>query len=282
MAKWILGIIATCSLLLLVAITAMLFYEAFPFFTQYSIVDFLTGCRWRPVADSPVFGLLPLLWGSLMVTFIAMLFALPLGISTALYLNGVASTRVREIMKPIIELLGSVPSVVYGLFGLVILAPFAQKALNLPVGQCALVAGVVLGLMVVPIVVSVSEDALSAVPRSLTEASHALGATRWETLMRVVLPAAKSGIIASILLGFGRAIGETMTVLMVAGGAAQLTASPLKPLRPITLTIAAEMGETPAGSIHYHSLFARGVVLFLITLIINIIANRYAKSSTYK
>ncbi|MCK5832241.1 phosphate ABC transporter permease subunit PstC [bacterium] len=280
MAKWTLGIIATFSLLLLVAITALLFYGAFPFFTQYSLFDFLTGRYWRPVAETPMFGLLPLLWGSLMVTFIAMLFALPLGISTALYFNGVASARVREIMKPIIELFGSVPSVVYGLFGLVILAPFAQKALSLPVGQCALVAGTALGLMVIPTVVSVSEDALSAVPRALIEASHALGATRWETLMRVVLPAAKSGIIASILLGLGRAIGETMTVLMVAGGAAQLTASPLKPVRPITLTIAAEMGETPVGSIHYHSLFAIGVVLFAITLIINIIANKYAKSST--
>ncbi len=282
MAKWSLGIIAGFSLFLLAAITVMLFAEAFPFFRDYSLYDFLLGRYWRPVDEPPLFGLLPLLWGSLLVTVIAMLFALPLGICTALYFAGVAPAWVREVFKPIVELLGSIPSVVYGLFGLAVLAPFAQKVFSLPIGQCAAVAGLTLGLMAVPIVVSVSEDALSSVPKALIEASHALGATRWETLMRVVFPAAKSGIIAGVLLSFGRAIGETMTVLMVAGGAAQITASPFAPVRPITFTIAAEMGETPVGSPHYHSLFAIGAVLFVITLGINILANKYARANLDK
>jgi len=276
MAKYVIGTIATFSLVMLLAITIMLFANALPFFSDYSLSDFLFGTHWRPAAEPSELGILPLVWGSLLVTLIAMLVSIPAGIGAALYLNGVAPMKIREVVKPVIELLGSVPSVVYGLFGLTILAPFAQKLLSLPVGQCAAVAGFTLGIMVIPVIVSVAEDALAAVPRALWEAALSLGSTKWEALTKVILPAAKSGVWAAVLLSFGRAIGETMTVLMVAGGAAQITLSPFKPIRPMTVAIAAEMGETPAGSQHFHALFAVGVVLFLVTLTINIIAQKYA------
>ena len=277
MAKFSIASIASFSLLMLFAITLMLFINALPFFGTYNIIDFLSGTQWQP--DEEIYGLLPLLAGTLMVTLVALLFALPLGMATALYLFGFAPFNIRETIKPIIEILGSVPSVVYGLFGLTILAPFAQKLLSLTVGQCAAVAGITLGIMTLPITISVTEDALSAVPKELSEAALALGSTRWETLFKVIMPSAKTGIIAAILLSFGRAIGETMVVLMVAGGAARISANPLVPMRPMTASIAAEMGETPVGSQHFHALFAVATVLFLITLIVNIIANKYAVRS---
>lgn len=282
MARIILGIIAACTVLMLVAITVLLFTNSIPLFYTYSLSDFLFGAKWHPASDPAKFGLLPLLWGSLVVTFIALLVALPVGIASAMYLNTVASPGVREFLKPVMELLGSVPSVVYGLFGITVLAPYAQNLLSLPVGQCALVAGITLGLMVVPITVSISEDALASVPREILEAALALGATRWEALTDIILPAAKSGIWASILLSLGRAIGETMTVLMVAGGAAQISLSPLKPIRPMTVAIAAEMGETPFGSPHYHALFAVASSLFVLTLVLNLIANKYAGNKMKK
>ncbi len=279
MAKYSIGAIASISLLMLLAITIMLFANALPFFGQYRLSDFLLGNRWNPAQDPPELGLLPLFWGSLLVTVIALLFSLPIGIASALYLHGVAPDKLRETLKPIIELLGSVPSVVYGLFGLTLLAPFFQKVLSLTIGQCAFTAGITLGLMSMPIVVSVSEDALSSVPKDYHEASLALGATKWETMMRVVFPSARSGVWAAVLLALGRTIGETMTVLMVAGGAAQIALSPFKPVRTMTAAIAAEMGETPQGSLHFHALFAVGITLFSITFIINIIANKYASKS---
>lgn len=277
MAKISLGIIAIISLLFLIAIVAMLLDNAMPFFKNYSLSEFFLNGKWHPASEPPIFGILALLWGSFIVTFIAMFVALPVGIASALYLNGIAPVKLREVLKPIIEILGSVPSVIYGLFGLVILAPFAQRFLHLPVGQCAAVAGVVLGIMVIPTIVSVFEDSLSAVPKSLWEAGYSLGSTKWETLVKIVLPAAKSGLMVAVLLAFGRAIGETMTVLMVAGGAAQIKLSPFVPVRPMTATIAAEMGETPQGSMHFHSLFAVGTILLIITFVTNLIASRYAE-----
>ncbi len=274
MAKISIGSIAVFSLMMLLAITVMLLWNALPFFGQYNVLDFIAGTHWHP--DEGVFGLLPLLTGTLLVTLIAMLFALPLGIASAVYLHGVAPFALRETVKPFMEILGSVPSVVYGLFGITILAPFAQKLLSLTVGQCALVAGVTLGIMTLPITISITEDALAAVPRELSEAALALGSTRWETLIKVVIPAARSGIMAAILLSFGRAVGETMVVLMVAGGSARITLNPGVPVRPMTATIAAEMGETPVGSTHFHALFAVAGVLFLLTIAINMIASRYA------
>lgn len=276
MAKHIIAVIATFSIVMLFAITVMLFINAVPFFgfDDTSVLEFFTGKYWRP--DQGVYGLLPLLFGTILVTAIAMALAIPFGISTAMYLNAVAPFALRETLKPFIEILGSVPSVVYGLFGMTILAPFAQRVLNFSIGQCAATAGVTLGVMVIPLIISISEDALSAVPKELAEASLSLGATKWETLIKVIIPSAKSGIWAALLLAFGRAVGETMTVLMVAGGAAQLTLSPLAPVRPMTAAIAAEMGETPAGSAHFHALFLVATVLYLITLGLNLLANKYA------
>ncbi|MFP4458034.1 MAG: phosphate ABC transporter permease subunit PstC [Candidatus Zixiibacteriota bacterium] len=277
MAKYFIGAVATFSILMLFAITIMLFVNAFPFFgfDETSVKEFFTGTHWRPDMDN--YGFLPLLWGTLLVTFIAMLFAVPIGLASAMYLHSVAPFALRETLKPMMEILGSVPSVVYGLFGMTILAPFVQKILDLTIGQCAAVAGITLGVMVIPLVISISEDALASVPKELSEAALSLGATKWETLVSVVIPAAKSGIWAALLLSFGRAIGETMTVLMVAGGAAQIAFSPFDPVRPMTAAIAAEMGETPAGSPHFHALFLVATVLYLITLALNLIANKYAQ-----
>ncbi len=277
MAKTLLGLIATSTLLILAAITVMLFANALPFFSEISFIDFFFSTKWHPTDAEAQFGLLPMLWGSLVVTAVAMIVSLPLGIGAALYLQGVAPVRVREILKPTIEILGSVPSVVFGLFGLIILAPFARELFALPVGQTAAVAGITLGIMSIPIVVSVTEDALAAVPVALWEGALSLGSTKWETLIRIILPAARSGIWAAVLLSFGRAVGETMTVLMVAGGATQIRLNPFVPMRPMTATIAAEMGETPVGSTHFHALFAVGAVLFVVTLITNLIASKYAK-----
>jgi phosphate transport system permease protein len=196
----------------------------------------------------------------------------PLGVGSALYLNEIAGHNQRAILKPMIEILANIPSVVFGFFGMVILTPLLQKVFHLPTGMCALNASLVLGMMAIPTVCSLAEDALSYVPRSFREASFAVGANRWQTLTQVVVPAAGSGIATAIILGMSRAIGETMTVLMVAGGAAVIPHSYLEPVRPMTATIAAEMGETPMGGAHYHALFAIALVLFLTTLVFNIIA----------
>jgi phosphate transport system permease protein len=201
-----------------------------------------------------------------------MLVCVPLGVGSALYLNELASYRQRSILKPLVEILAGIPSIVYGFFGMVILAPFLQSALHLPIGLCILTASLTLGIMATPTVCSIADDALSYVPNSFREASFAVGANRWQTLTKVIIPAAGSGISTAIILGMSRAIGETMTVLMVAGGAAVIPRSIFDPVRPMTSAIAAEMGEAPMGSDHYHALFAIALVLFLITFLFNIVA----------
>jgi phosphate transport system permease protein len=206
------------------------------------------------------------------VTIGAVLICVPLGVGSALFINELAGRKLRAFLKPFIELLAGIPSIVYGLFGMVIVAPFLQKLLNLPVGLTAFTGSLILGIMATPTVCSISEDALSFVPRSFREASFAVGANRWQTLTRVVIPASASGISTGIILGMSRAVGETMTVLMVCGGAAVIPHTFFQPVRPMTATIAAEMGETVMGSTHYHSLFAIGLILFLITLGFNIVA----------
>ena len=195
-----------------------------------------------------------------------------MGVGSALYLNELAGPKQKAILKPLVELLASVPSVVFGFFGMVIVTPFLQKLFHLPTGLTALNASLILGIMATPTICSISEDALNYVPKSFREASFAVGADRWQTLTRVVIPAAGSGISTAIILGMSRAIGETMTVLMVAGGAAVIPHTFLEPVRPMTAAIAAEMGEAPMGSNHYHALFAIALVLFLVTFIFNIIA----------
>jgi phosphate transport system permease protein len=268
----IFAILAFSSLLFLTGIIVVLFKEGLPILDSVSIREFITGTFWYPTYDPPEFGILPLLLGTLWVSFGALLVCVPIGIGAALYLHELASYRQRAILKPVIEILASIPSIIYGFFGMVVVAPFIQKVLDLPTGLCALTASLILGIMAVPTVCSLSEDALSFVPKSFREAAFALGANRWQTLTRVIIPAAGSGISTAIILGMSRVVGETMTVLMVAGGAAVIPSSFLVPVRPMTATIAAEMGETVVGSTHYYALFAIGLLLFLATMALNVIA----------
>jgi phosphate transport system permease protein len=235
-----------------------------------SISGFIFGKEWFPSTQpASQTGVLPLLIGTFMVSLLAILFALPFGLATAIYLSEIASKRVRAILKPIIELLAGIPSVVYGFFGLVVIVPIIQKTFDLAVGETALAGAIILAIMALPTIISISEDALRSTPRSLREASLSLGATQWQTIYRVVVPYASSGITAAIMLGVGRAIGETMAVIMVTGNAAVIPHTVLEPVRTIPATIAAELGEAPQGGIHYEALFALGAILFLFTLIIN-------------
>jgi len=259
------------TIVALFGIIFSLFSEGIPVLQSVRIDDFLGGLAWHPTSFPPQFGILSLIVGSLIVTAGALIIAIPLGLGSAIYISEIAGPRTKEIIKPVIELLAGIPSVVYGLFGMAFLSPFLIKVFGIPTGLNALSASIILGIMVVPIISSMSEDALSTVPKNLREASLALGANRWETIMKVVLPAANSGVISSIILGFGRAIGETMVVIMVAGGAAQIPHSMFEPVRPMTAAIAAEMGETAFGSPHFHALFGIAVVLFIITFVTNLI-----------
>lgn len=249
-----------------------LFWHTDPDQFTMGLKDFLTGVEWYPTYEPPDFGILPLIVGSLTVTAVSSLIAVPFGVGTALYLAAVAKPRVREIVKPAVELLASLPSVVLGFVGMVVIAPLMQEWLDIPTGLNIINASMMLAIMAIPTITSISEDALHSVPHELLEASYGLGATSWETLSRVQLPGALSGIGTAVILGMSRAIGETMVVLMVAGGAAQIPGSIFDSVRPLPGTIAAEMGETPFGSEHYHALFAIGMVLFVITLGFNLVA----------
>lgn len=261
---------AFCSIIFLFGITLTIFKDGYPIFREVGLFKFLLGKSWHPTHYPPDFGILPLLVGSIVVTIGALIVSIPLGVGSAVYVAELAKPRTREILKPLIELLAGVPSVIYGLFGMAFLSPFIRELFDIPTGLNALTASIILGIMVVPIISSISEDAITSVSKDIREASYALGANKWETIISVVLPAAKSGVIASIVLGFGRAIGETMVVLMVAGGAAIIPKSILGPVRPMTSAIAAEMGETIMGSSHFHALFGISIVLFIITFILNI------------
>lgn len=237
------------------------------------LADFFGGTEWIPTATpAPLFGVLPLILGTLWVSLFAILIALPLGLGVAIYLSELAGEHTRRILKPTIELLAGIPSVVYGFFGLVVLVPIVQQMLDLPVGETALSGALVLAIMALPTIITVAEDAMRNTPSSIREASLSLGATRWQTVYRVVIPYSASGISAAVVLGIGRAIGETMAVLMVTGNAAVMPHTLLAPVRTIPATIAAELGEAPFGSTHYQALFVLGCILFLITMIISITA----------
>lgn len=268
----LLACVATLSLLMLAGIMGFLFMEGIPLFKSTSVGAFLFGEFWYPTAEPPDFGILPLIAGSVAVTLLASCLAVPLGVLTAAYLTEIALPTTRRIVKPFVELLAALPSVVIGFFGMVVVAPFLQDYLGADTGLNLFNAGLMLAFMSVPTICSVAEDALFAVPRALREASLALGATRWETTCRVVLPAALSGIGTAVMLGMSRAIGETMVVLMVAGGAGMIPTSIFDPVRPMPASIAAEMAEAPFRGEHYHALFAIGMVLFLFTLGFNLIA----------
>ena len=264
--------LAGSSLLALAGIVIFLFMEGLPLFSEYSFFDFLFGSLWYPTEEPGLFGIFPLLVASLAVTVLSSLLAVPMGVLTAVYLTEIAHPNVRRVIKPFVELLAALPSVVLGFLGMVVLAPFLQDFLDADTGLNLLNASLVLALMSVPTICSVSEDALFGVPRDLREASLALGATRWQTTVRVVIPAALSGIGTAVMLGMSRAIGETMVVLMVAGGAGIIPTSLLSPVRPMPASIAAEMAEAAFRSEHYHALFAIGIVLFFLTLVFNLAA----------
>jgi phosphate transport system permease protein len=260
----------------IVFVAAILFFllrEGLPALGEVKVSDLLS-VRWYPIEN--YFGILPLITGSIIITVGAMLIAFPFGIATAIFISEVAPRWMREVLKPVVELLAGLPSVVLGFLGILVLSPYLRILLNLPTGLTALAGSILLGGIAVPTIVSIAEDALDAVPRSYREGAWALGATRWQTIWRVTLPAAKSGVLTAIMLGIGRAIGETMTVLMVTGNAPVLALTPgslFTPVRTMTATIAAEMGEVASGSVHYHVLFFIGLVLFLISLAVNIAAS---------
>ncbi|MDD4516545.1 phosphate ABC transporter permease subunit PstC [Massilibacteroides sp.] len=232
--------------------------------------DFFAGTKWYPTSTpAPIFGLVPLLLGTLLVSFGAILLSLPFGIAVAIYLAEIADKRTRDFLKPVIELLAGIPSVVFGFFGLVVIVPLIQKGLNLPVGETAFAGSVVLAIMALPTIITVAEDSMRTTPSAMKEASLALGATKWQTIYKVIIPYSISGITSAIVLGIGRAIGETMAVLMVTGNAAVIPTSFFEPVRTIPATIAAELGEAPAGGAHYEALFLLGAVLFVITLLLS-------------
>jgi phosphate transport system permease protein len=247
------------------------------------VSEFLNGREWLPTAQpTALLGVKPLILGTLWVSFGAIMLALPLGLAAAIYLSEIADERTRKILKPLIELLAGIPSVVYGFFGLVIIVPLIQKAFNLPVGETALAGSIILGIMALPTIITISEDAMRNTPRAMKEASLALGASKWQTIYKVVVPFSASGITAGAILGIGRAIGETMAVLMVTGNAAVIPHSILEPVRTIPATIAAELGEVATGGLHYKALFALGCILFLITLFINLTVEFISNRKKYK
>lgn len=236
-------------------------------------ISTLFSTRWYPIENK--FGILPLIGGTVVVTFGAALFAVPLGLATAIYIAEIAPPWVREILKPLVEVLGGLPSVMLGFLGILIVTPLVRTTLDVPTGLTAFTGALILGGMAIPTIVSVAEDALDTVPRTYRQAALALGATEWQTIWRVTLPAARSGVLTAIMLGIGRAIGETMTVMMVTGNAPILPTglgALFRPVRTMTATIAAEMGEVATGSVHYHTLFLIGIMLFLISLVINLAA----------
>jgi phosphate transport system permease protein len=244
--------------------------------------DFFGGKEWMPAATpAPQLGVFPLILGTLWVSIFAILIALPLGLGVAVYLSELAGERIRRFLKPAIELLAGIPSVVYGFFGLVVLVPLIQKTFALPVGETAFAGSLILAVMALPTIITVAEDAMRNTPRTMREASLALGATQWQTIYKVIFPYSISGISAAVVLGIGRAIGETMAVLMVTGNAAVVPHSLFEPVRTIPATIAAELGEVPAGSSHYQALFMLGCILFLITMLVSIAAESISKTKRF-
>lgn len=262
------------AIAVLLGIVALLLKEGLPIFFHTPPWEFFLGTKWYPVSEPPTFGIMPFFVSTLMVTLVATAIAVPVGIGCAAYLAEVAPSRVRESVKPIVEILAGIPSVVMGFIGLMLLSPVVQSLFNLNTGLCGLTAGIMLSLMSLPIIISVSEDALRAVPDDFRQAAYALGATKWQTIQHVCIPAALSGITAAVMLGVGRAIGETMTVLMVAGGALAVPNSPTDPMTPMTSAIASGIGNAIKGGLQYQALFAIGLILFITTLAVNLIADR--------
>ncbi len=285
LGRLLLFLITCTSVLLVLLIFFFVIREAFPFLTKLSLVEFLTSKSWYPEAEPSKFGTLSLLVGSLYVTLAALVFAVPVGILAAIFLSDIVSLKIRNLIKPIIEILAAIPSVAYGFFAVLVLAPWMQSKWGFTTGTNALNASIILSIMALPTIISVAEDSISAVGRELREASYGLGATRFETIFKVIIPAAHSGIIAAVVLGMMRAIGETMVVWMASGNANQIP-SPWwdlsQSVRTMTATIAGDMGETPKDTPHYWALFAIGVVLLIITFCLNVVSEYFLASSKRK
>ncbi len=269
---------ASLTVIVVVSIFVFLFSQGIPVFREVSVLEFLIGRNWQPTAvGKPIFGALPLLYGTMLVTSLAMVVSVPLGIAIAVYIAEISHPVEKEILKPFIELLAGIPSVIFGFFALVTLATWIQQLTGTNSRLNALNGALILAIMVIPTIVSLAEDAITAVPREYREAAIALGATKWETIRTVVLPACSSGVLAAVLLGFGRAIGETMAVLMATGNAAVINLNILDSARTITATIAIETPEVAFGSIHYSALFALAIMLFIMTFAFNFVAGYVGK-----
>ncbi len=258
------------SILFVLSIFYFLLREGTAFFREVNLRTFISGKYWYPISEPPQFGILPLILGSLLVTLGAIIISVPISIASAFYISEVAPVKIKDILKAGIEMLAAIPSVVLGFIGMVTLVPWLKRTFGLPTGLTAFSGSIMLGLMSMPTIISISEDAINAVPKSYKEGALALGATRWQAMYRVILPAALPGIIAASMLGVGRVIGETMAVMMITGNAAVIPGTFLQPVRTLTATIAAEMGEAVQGGLHYYSLFAIGIILFVITFVINV------------
>jgi phosphate transport system permease protein len=275
--KYFLQSCGSVSIIIVLLIFLFLFKEAFPFIFNPGIGELFHNV-WNPVSfQKEEFGIVPLITGSLVVTVLATIIAIPFGIIGAIYISEIATYKEREFLKPFIEILAGIPSVVLGFFGLVVIAPLIKNIFGLNSGLTALTGAILLAFMAIPTIMSISEDAIKSVPSIYKEASLALGASKLETILKVTVPAALSGIIASVMLGMGRVIGETMTVMMVTGNAPLITLNPFSSVRTMTATIAAEMGEVTIGSHHYMALFWVGIVLMLLTFILNLISYRVLK-----
>lgn len=269
---------AGITVLTTLGIIAVLLTETITFFKDVSIIDFFTDTQWTPLFADKHFGILPLLSGTLLTSFIAIAFALPIGLSIAIYLNEYAYNDFRSIIKPVLEILAAVPTVVYGFFALTVVTPFLQKFIPGMSGFNALSPGIVMGIMIIPLISSLSDDAIRAVPKVLREGSLALGATRFQTAFKVMIPSASSGIVVSVILAISRAIGETMIVAVAAGQQPRLTANPLVPLETITTYIVqVSLGDVPQDSLEFRTIFAAGMTLFVFTFILNNISHWFKK-----
>lgn len=274
-AELIIRTSGVASIFIVLLIFLFLAKEGVQLFATHGLPEFVAGKNWYPISEPPEFGILPLILGSLIVTLGAALIAIPLGIGAAIYIAEVAPGRLKETLKCGVELLAAIPSVVLGFIGLVTIVPWVKTAFGIPTGLTAFSGSVILAFMAMPTIVSIAEDALHSVPKMYKEGAYALGATKWQTIYRVILPSASSGIFAAIMLGIGRVVGETMAVLMITGNSPSIPRGFFSPVRTLTATIAAEMGETVQGSEHYYALFAIGIVLFLITFAINMASDLF-------
>ncbi|HRF77382.1 MAG: phosphate ABC transporter permease subunit PstC [Chitinophagales bacterium] len=281
--EFFLALSGAITVLTTIGILWVLLYESVLFFKEVSVVEFFTDTQWTPLFSDKHFGILPLISGTILTSFIAILVALPIGLSIAVYLNEYAHPKIRQTIKPVLEILAAIPTVVYGFFALTVVTPFLQTLIPSLAGFNALSPGIVMGIMIIPLISSLSEDALYAVPKSLREASYGLGATQFQTSFKVLVPAASSGIIVSVILAISRAFGETMIVAVAAGLEPRLTLDPTVPIATITTYIVqVSMGDVPQGSLEFKTIFSAGMMLFVFTFILNTISARVKKKFYHK